>query len=82
MVPCNIGRMAYREPNWKALEAAVGGLEPGGRLSNIDRRVLERAFGLNMDVAVEAAQGLAKRHECVFHYDSKQVIGEFVKPDG
>ncbi len=73
--------MAYREPNLRALEVAVGGLEPGGRLGHIDRRVLERAFRTNMTVALEAAHGRAAQQNCVFHYDSEQGIGEFVKPD-
>ncbi len=73
--------MAYGGQNPKALEAAVGGLKLGGRLGNIDDRVLHRAFGADMTVAVEAAHELAKRHECVFHYDPKQGMGEFVKPN-
>ncbi len=73
--------MAYGGQNPKALEAAVGGLKLGGRLGNIDHRVLRRAFGANMVAAVEAAHEMAKRHKGIFHYDPKHGIGEFVKPN-
>ncbi len=73
--------MAYGGQNSKALELAVGGLKPGGRLRKIDHRVLRRAFGTDVTIAVEAAHDLAKQHNCVFRLDPKQGIGEFVKPN-